>query len=104
MILIPAGTFQMGDSLGDAGGDELPVHTVTLSSFYMDKYDITNQQYCSFLNSAAVKVISGLVYASTDSDNSYPYCDTNTAYRYSQIDYNNGVFSVLTKGSPQHGQ
>jgi formylglycine-generating enzyme required for sulfatase activity len=98
MILIPAGTFQMGDSL-DGESDALPVHTVTLSSFYMDKYDITNQQYCSFLNSAAVKVVSGIAYASTDSSNSFPYCDTSAVGTYSQIAYSGSVFSVLTKGS-----
>ena len=98
MVLIPTGTFQMGDSL-DGESDALPVHTVTLSSFYMDKYDITNQQYCSFLNSAAVKVIAGVVYASTDYNNSFPYCYTSVADTYSQIAYSGGVFSVRTKGS-----
>jgi formylglycine-generating enzyme required for sulfatase activity len=98
MVLIPAGTFQMGDSL-DGESDALPVHTVTLSSFSIAKYDITNQQYCSFLNSAAVKVVSGRVYASTDSNNRYPYCDTSAAGTDRQIAYSGGVFSVLTKGS-----
>ena len=41
MALIPAGTFQMGDSLGDGFSDELPVHTVFVSAFYMDKYAVT---------------------------------------------------------------
>jgi len=97
MALIPAGTFQMGDSL-DGELSALPVHTVTLSSFYMGKYDITNQQYCSFLNFAAVKVVNGVVYASTDDSNSYLYCDTSPASSSSQIAYNGGVFSVSIKG------
>ena len=33
MVSIPGGTFQMGDSKGDGHSSELPVHTVTLSSF-----------------------------------------------------------------------
>ena len=41
MILIPAGSFQMGDSIGEGYADELPVHTVTVSAFYMDKYEVT---------------------------------------------------------------
>jgi formylglycine-generating enzyme len=98
MAYIRGGTFQMGDSFNEGGSDSLPVHTVTLSYFYIGKHDITNQQYCSFLNSAAVKVISGTVYASTDSGNSYPYCDTSAADAYSQIAYSGGVFSVRTKG------
>jgi formylglycine-generating enzyme len=98
MVPIPGGIFQMGDSL-DGYSNALPVHTVTLSSFYIDQYDITNQQYCSFLNSADVNVVSGVVYASTDSNNSFPYCNTSTPDTDSKIAYSGGVFSILTKGS-----
>ncbi len=38
MALIPAGSFTMGDSLD---GNELPMHSVYVSAFYMDKYDVT---------------------------------------------------------------
>jgi len=40
MVLIPAGSFQMGDSL-DGDGGALAVHTVNVSAFYMDKYEVT---------------------------------------------------------------
>jgi formylglycine-generating enzyme required for sulfatase activity len=40
MALIPAGSFQMGDSLG-GDSSALPLHTVYISAFYMDKYDVT---------------------------------------------------------------
>lgn len=40
MILIQGGTFQMGNP-----GYATPVHTVTLSSFYLGKYEITQKQY-----------------------------------------------------------
>jgi len=43
MVLIPAGSFQMGSEEGDS--DEKPVHTVQISSFYMDKYEVTNGEY-----------------------------------------------------------
>jgi formylglycine-generating enzyme required for sulfatase activity len=39
MILIDGGTFQMGSN--DGGGIEKPVHSVTLNSFYMGKYEVT---------------------------------------------------------------
>ena len=39
--LIPAGSFQMGDALGDGYSAELPVHTVQVSAFYMAKYEVT---------------------------------------------------------------
>ena len=41
MVLIPAGTFQMGDSFNEGESDERPVHTVYVSAFYMDKYEVT---------------------------------------------------------------
>ena len=49
MVLIPAGTFQMGSSTGDS--DEQPVHTVTLEAFYMDVYEVTNARYQKFVES-----------------------------------------------------
>lgn len=41
MARIPAGSFQMGDALSDGYGYELPVHSVYVSAFYMDKYPVT---------------------------------------------------------------
>ena len=43
MVRIPAGSFEMGSN--DGGDDEKPVHTVQISSFYMDKYEVTNGEY-----------------------------------------------------------
>ena len=31
----------MGDQSGSGAGDELPVHTVTVSAFYLDKYEVS---------------------------------------------------------------
>jgi formylglycine-generating enzyme required for sulfatase activity len=45
MVLIPAGSFEMGDHFNEGDSDEKPVHTVQLSSFYMDKYEVTNGEY-----------------------------------------------------------
>jgi formylglycine-generating enzyme required for sulfatase activity len=41
MALIPAGTFEMGDSFNEGASYELPVHEVYVSGFYMDKYEVT---------------------------------------------------------------
>ena len=49
MVLIPAGTFQMGSTTGDS--DEQPVHTVILNAFYMDQYEVTNARYQKFVES-----------------------------------------------------
>jgi formylglycine-generating enzyme required for sulfatase activity len=101
MVLISGGSFQMGDSFDEGDSDEHPVHTVTLDSFCMGKYEVTNGQYCQYLNSALgqglITVTSGVVYQA-GSGTSYPYCDTNTLSSYSQISYSGGVFSVRTKG------
>ena len=99
MVFILGGTFEMGDH-HDEMSNALPVHTVTLDSFYMSKYGISNQQYADFLNSAypaLIKVDGGVVYAADDDSNSYPYCDTSTASSYSQINYFVGVFTVNIK-------
>jgi formylglycine-generating enzyme required for sulfatase activity len=43
MALIPAGSFTMGNCMDPSEGysDELPLHTVCVSAFYMDKYLVT---------------------------------------------------------------
>ena len=43
MALIPAGSFTMGNCMDPSEGysDELPLHTVYVSAFYMDKYLVT---------------------------------------------------------------
>jgi len=46
MIVIPAGTFNMGYDAGQ--GDEQPTHPVTVSSFSLYKYEVTNEQYEAF--------------------------------------------------------
>jgi formylglycine-generating enzyme required for sulfatase activity len=43
LVLIPGGTFQMGSGTGDS--DEQPVHTVTLSPFFIAKYELTQEQW-----------------------------------------------------------
>ena len=44
--------------MGSEGGTdrEQPVHTVEVSSFYMGKYEVTNREYCEFLNSQGNQV------------------------------------------------
>ncbi len=43
MVLVKGGTFEMGSASGDT--DEKPVHVVTLSSFYISKYEVTAKQW-----------------------------------------------------------
>jgi len=43
MVLIPAGSFKMGNCMDPSEGnsDELPLHTVYVSALYMDRYEVT---------------------------------------------------------------
>lgn len=43
MVVIPAGSFAMGHSKGET--DERPVHTVEISSFWMDRYEVTQDEF-----------------------------------------------------------
>ncbi len=43
MVLIPAGTFDMGDPFNYIS--ELPLHTVYVSTFFMDTYEITKEKW-----------------------------------------------------------
>ena len=100
LAMIPGGEFEMGDH-HDLGGaehrnDEVPVHTVRIDSFFMGKFEITNQQYCDYLNSALsqglIEVRSGLVYAPGGND---IYCETRKAVDYSCIGWDNRTFTIL---------
>ncbi len=53
MVFVQGGTFTMGCLDGrdeNCLGSEKPAHEVTLSDFYIGKYEVTNEQYCAFLN------------------------------------------------------
>lgn len=60
MVFVKGGTFQMGctpEQAGECSEYAKPVHTVTVSSFYIGKYEITNEQYAKFLNEYGAKVV-----------------------------------------------
>jgi formylglycine-generating enzyme required for sulfatase activity len=106
MVPIPNGTFEMGDAFNEGSNWELPVHTVTLSRYsqlYMGKYEITNGQYCAFLNSALelewITIDSGNVVFQSGSGTNYPYFWTHGASADSQIEFSTAdeSFFVRTK-------
>jgi len=49
-IYIPAGAFQMGGVDPNATDVEKPVHQVTMPSFWIDKFDVTNAMYLGCVN------------------------------------------------------
>jgi len=54
-----AGWFTMGSEDSDAWDDEKPEHQVYLDGYYISKYEVTNAQYCKFLNAIGVKPEDG---------------------------------------------
>jgi formylglycine-generating enzyme required for sulfatase activity len=56
MVLIPGGSFTMGSLDGDA--DELPLHRVWVDSFYLDKYEVTNEQFLKFVTATGYETLS----------------------------------------------
>ena len=49
MVTIPGGTFRMGDLSGEGEDDEKPVHSVTVPTFMMGKYEVTVGQFRRFV-------------------------------------------------------
>ena len=101
-VPIPAGEFEMGDPLSEWDDDELPVHDVYVSLFFMDAYEVTNEKYCAYLNSAygqgLIEVTSGVVYQADDSE---AYCDTTTSSSDSRIIWTGSSFEI-TPGKEDH--
>ena len=104
MALVPAGSFVMGDHNGSGNPSEQPLHTVTLSAFYMDVYEVTNQKYADYLNQAhaagLVTVFSGgLVFQAAGAGQAL--CDTTISTIVSRITWNGSSFGV-TSGKETH--
>jgi len=51
MVFVEGGTFEMGDHYNEASDDELPVHEVTLSSFFIGQYEVTQDEYETVMGS-----------------------------------------------------
>lgn len=101
LVRIPAGEFAMGDHHGFVdpkhGGDETPIHTVRLDSFYAGIYDVTTQEYCQFLNAALVKKQiavrdGGGVYLVGGKD---LLCETREMSPHSRVGWDGKTFTVL---------
>ena len=99
MVLIPADTFRMGDHYGfvdpNHPTDELPVHTVKLDTFLLSPYELTNQEFCMFLNDmkdkGQISVIDSNVYLTGDTN---LICQAGPMGVYSRIQWSGSGFSV----------
>lgn len=58
MVLVPAGTFQMGGDNAQARQDEFPKHEVEVSEFWMDETEVTNQQFLIFVEATDYQTVA----------------------------------------------
>jgi formylglycine-generating enzyme required for sulfatase activity len=61
MVFVPGGSFQMGSNDSQDYGAS-PPHTVTLSGFYMGKYEVTQEQYGAVMGSLPSQLTTGTNY------------------------------------------
>jgi formylglycine-generating enzyme len=54
---VEGGTFTMGSNDGD--NDEQPPHSVSLSTFYIQKYEVTSAEFAAFLNEKGNRIEGG---------------------------------------------
>ncbi|MDY6933568.1 MAG: SUMF1/EgtB/PvdO family nonheme iron enzyme [Spirochaetota bacterium] len=104
MVYVPGGTFQMG--CDDLFGDNFstPEHQVTLSSFYMGKYEVTNAQVVNVFNwaNANGKFASVSDITVTNTGDSHELLDLDDVH--CNIEYIGGTFSVETgRGDDGYG-
>jgi len=50
-IFVKGGCYDMGDTFGDGESDEKPVHNVCISDLYMGKYEVTQEQWKTIMDS-----------------------------------------------------
>ncbi len=110
---VPGGTFQMGTNVQeatiavqeclDAGGncqlswaeDSFPPHPVTLTSFQMERFEVTNVQYVAFLNSMGPEShLTGC--------DGQRCINTQNEYEYSAISFDGTTYRVVSELLEQH--
>lgn len=102
MVLIKGGTFMMGDAKGE--DDEKPVHKVTVSDFYLSKYEVTVAEFKAFVDATGYKTVAeeaGMSFVWTgynweSKDDVDWRCDTK-GRPLSSGDYNHPVIHVAWK-------
>ncbi len=98
MLFVQGGTFTMGDTWGDGRSNERPTHSVTVNSFYLGKYEVTNAEVVEVYNwalaqgkitasSSTVKNTEGDQRELLDLDDS----DCQISYNGSQLYVENGL-------------
>ena len=87
MLLIPGGTFIMGNPASKTGDDNIPVHSVTIDSFYMDPYEVTVGEFNKFLQATGYNSSMSLwekYFVSPTDTHPIVGVDWNAAYAYAK--------------------
>jgi formylglycine-generating enzyme required for sulfatase activity len=94
MSLIPAGSFDMGNTFGKGYSNELPVHSVYVSEFYIDKYEVSNDKVRQVMQWAYDngKITANESTVQNNEGNQKQLLDLDT--KYCQISHTNDTFSV----------
>ena len=74
MVFVEGGTFVMGNNDLFTRENESPAHTVTVSDFYIGKYEVTNAQYCEFLNEKGNHSYDGVDWINLNRSCGYERC------------------------------
>lgn len=100
MRYITGSTFTMGadSNAPNAQADAQPPHTVTLNSFYMDQYEVTVQQYASFINTLGgyKEHCSGYLCVLTQFETQYTYLLNNLGFYEPVVGFDNYPINWIT--------
>jgi len=66
VVAVKGGCFEMGDTFGDGGLDEKPVHQVCVDAFLMGKFEVTRAQWQAVMVGTPASVESGGQYPATN--------------------------------------
>ena len=96
MALIPAGTFQMGDTFGEGWPDELPLHDVYIDAFYMDKYEVSNEKMREVMQWAFDngKITATVATVRNTEGNQQELLDLDSSYCQISFSTSNNIFVV----------
>ncbi|GAB5555553.1 MAG: hypothetical protein Sapg2KO_51440 [Saprospiraceae bacterium] len=56
MVFVQGGTFQMGDQFGDGYDREKPVHSVTVSDYYISNHEVTFEEYAEYCSAESISL------------------------------------------------
>ncbi|MAF67090.1 MAG: hypothetical protein CMJ84_15710 [Planctomycetes bacterium] len=97
MVLIDAGSFEMGRHEGSGDADELPLHAVSVDAFYMDRFEVTHRDFARNMNNALergeVEVVAGVLQRVGGAGE--VLCDTSASSPWSHLEWNGTILKAL---------